>query len=111
MSDVECNLCEHCEKEFDENELYVHSFGCVKLCSECGKNYCVGTSEQADCDLCNDDDDSDSDYDYFEGTCHSCGEECEISWYSAGDGVVFSFCDGCAEEQEGCVRCSAPTNF
>ena len=55
------NICERCEEELHEDQLYVHPFGCVKLCNECafkgGIGQCVGTKYQDECDVCNDETD------------------------------------------------------
>ena len=50
----EDHSCEYCEWEdgADEDNLYVHPFGCVKLCNDCGKGQCVGTCEHTECLIC-----------------------------------------------------------
>ncbi len=38
-----------------EDNTDVHAFGCVRLCEEHGKGQCVGTSEEDNCSICEED--------------------------------------------------------
>ena len=50
----EDHCCEYCgwKDGADEDNLYVHPFGYVKLCNDCGKGQCVGTCEHTECLIC-----------------------------------------------------------
>ena len=38
--------------EGGEWETIVHPFGNIRLCHDCGESHCVGSGEEADCELC-----------------------------------------------------------
>ena len=44
-------VCESCGIETGD-DVFVHAFGCIALCSDCGEGQCVGTSEQENCAVC-----------------------------------------------------------
>ena len=50
--DEDYNTCEQCHKSYHWSNIHVHPFGCVQLCDDCGKNHCVGTSMEHECDAC-----------------------------------------------------------